>query len=238
MAINHDKLESSTGAGGFEIAIMAKAPIAGFAKTRLIPLLGADGAADLQNWLLQKTVATTLAANLGPVSLWCAPDCEHPAFAKWADHGGVNRYRQPDGDLGVRMLAASERGPGGLGTVIVGTDCPTLGADDILNACQAIREGNDAAIIPAEDDGYVAIAMRKPYAELFTDINWSTPRVMAQTRQRALDAGIRLVEFPPKWDVDLADDFSRLLLTFPELRQQFPCRNVDEAIFGRETVCR
>lgn len=126
MAINQDKLESSTVARWFEIAIMAKAPIAGFAKTRLIPLLGAEGAADLQNWLLQKTVATALAAKLGLVSLWCAPDCDHPAFVKFADHGGVNRFRQPDGDLGVRMLAAAEREPGSLGTVIVGTDCPTL----------------------------------------------------------------------------------------------------------------
>lgn len=238
MAINQDSLECSSPVRGFEIAIMAKAPIAGFAKTRLIPLLGADGAADLQNWLLQKTVATTLAANLGPVSLWCAPDCDHPAFAKWADHGCVKRFRQPDGDLGARMLAAAELEPGNFGTVIVGTDCPTLGADDLLNACQAIREGNDAAIIPAEDGGYVLIAVRQAYADLFTDIDWSTSRVMAQTRQRALDAGIRLVEFLPKWDVDLADDFSRLLLTFPELYQQFPYRNVDEAVFCRETVCR
>ena len=238
MAINQDSLESPSPVRGFEIAIMAKAPIAGFAKTRLIPLLGEEGAADLQNWLLQRTVTTALAARTGPISLWCAPDCDHPAFAKWGDQDGVNRYRQPDGDLGVRMLAAAERGQGALGVVIVGTDCPTLGADDILNACQAIREGNDAAVIPAEDGGYVLIAVRQAYAELFTDIDWSTSRVMAQTRQRALDAGVRLVEFLPKWDVDLAADFSRLLLTCPELRQQLPYRNVDEAIFDRETLCR
>lgn len=217
MAINQDSLESSSPVRGFEIAIMAKAPIAGFAKTRLIPLLGAEGAADLQNWLLQKTVTTALAAKLGPVSLWCTPDCDHPAFVKCNDYGVMNRFRQPDGDLGVRMLAAAEHGRGALGTVIVGTDCPTLGADDILNACQAIREGNDAAIIPAEDGGYVLIAVRQAYTELFTDIDWSTPRVRAQTRLRARGAGIRLVESLPKWDVDLPGDFARLLLVFPEL---------------------
>ena len=217
---------------------MAKAPIAGFAKTRLIPLLGAEGAADLQNLLLQRTLATALAAKPGHVSLWCTPDCDHPAFAKHADHGGVERFLQPHGDLGARMLAAAKRDLENAGTVIIGTDCPTLRVDDILKACQAICDGNDAVIIPAEDGGYVLIAVRQAYAELFTDIDWSTSIVMAQTRQRAKDAGIRLVEFLPKWDVDLADDFSRLLLTFPELRQQFPCRNVDEALFGRETVCR
>lgn len=238
MAINQDKLESSTVARRFEIAIMAKAPIAGFAKTRLIPLLGAEGAADLQNWLLQKTVTTALAAKLGPISLWCAPDCDLPAFAKCADHDGVNRYRQPDGDLGARMLAAAERESGRLGTVIVGTDCPTLGVDDILKACQAICEGNDAAIIPAEDGGYVLIAVRQAYAALFTDIDWSTQRVMSQTRQRAQEAGIRLVEFLPKWDVDLAEDFARLLSVFPELCQRFSFQKGNVAMLDQVAMCR
>lgn len=217
MAIKLDNIERLHAARGFAMAIMAKAPIAGFAKTRLIPLLGADGAADLQNWLLQKTVATALAARPGRISLWCAPDCDHPAFARCADLGGVDRYRQADGDLGARMLVAAGRETGVLGTVIVGTDCPTLGPDDIQKACQAIRDGNDAAIIPAEDGGYVLIALRRAYPELFFDIDWSSSRVIAQTRQRAQAAGIRWVEFSPKWDVDLAEDFSRLLAEFPLL---------------------
>ena len=54
------------------VAILARAPIAGQAKTRLIPALGAEGAANLQRWLLQRTVAMALAADVGPVTLWCA----------------------------------------------------------------------------------------------------------------------------------------------------------------------
>lgn len=222
MATHPDKPEGATLTRRFEIAIMAKAPIAGFAKTRLIPLLGADGAAGLQQWLLQKTVTTALAARLGPVSLWCAPDCDHPAFMQYAEQGEVTRYPQPEGDLGARMLAAAERAPAGVGTVIIGTDCPTLGTDDLLTACHAIEAGHDVAIIPAEDGGYVLIAVRQAYAELFAHIDWSTPRVMAQTKQRAHDAGIRLIVFPPKWDVDQADDFARLLIAFPELHQRNP----------------
>ena len=202
---------------GFELAIMAKAPVAGFAKTRLIHLLGAVGAAELQYWLLQKTLATALTAKVGPISLWCAPDCEHPAFLHCAKQANVNCYQQPAGDIGQRMLAAAQRPWDGLGTVIIGTDCPTLKTGDILQACQAICEGNDAAIIPAEDGGYVLIALRQPYAELFADIDWSTPLVMKQTTQRAQTAGIRLLEFLPKWDVDLAEDFARLISVFPEL---------------------
>ena len=65
---------------GFGVAILAKAPLAGFAKTRLIPHLGAEGAASLQRWLLQRTVTTALSAGIGPVTLWCAPDtCAEPS---------------------------------------------------------------------------------------------------------------------------------------------------------------
>ena len=60
------------------IAVLAKAPIAGLAKTRLIPALGPDGAAALQARLIQRTVATALAAATGPVTLWCALDAAHP----------------------------------------------------------------------------------------------------------------------------------------------------------------
>ncbi|MBL8419518.1 MAG: glycosyltransferase, partial [Dechloromonas sp.] len=59
------------------LAILAKAPVPGLAKTRLIPHLGADGAAALQRWLLERIVTTALAADIGPVSLWCTPDIGH-----------------------------------------------------------------------------------------------------------------------------------------------------------------
>ena len=62
------------------IAIMAKAPIPGLAKTRLIPSIGAHAAAVLQERLTERTVATALAANIGPVTLWCAPDPSHASF--------------------------------------------------------------------------------------------------------------------------------------------------------------
>mgnify|MGYP000541159985 CR=1 FL=1 len=88
------------------VAILAKAPIPGLAKTRLIPHLGAEGAAVLQAWLLQRTLSTAHAANLGPVTLWCAPDRSHPAFAEAAAQG-VALAEQPAGDIGQRMQAAA-----------------------------------------------------------------------------------------------------------------------------------
>jgi len=88
------------------VAILAKAPLPGFAKTRLAPILGADGAAALQARLIERAVDTARAADIGPVTLWAAPDQDHPTFQTLAALFGVALARQPDGDLGARMLAA------------------------------------------------------------------------------------------------------------------------------------
>ncbi len=104
------------------IAILAKAPVPGFAKTRLIPAIGAHGAAVLQERLTEQTMQTAQAAGVGPVTLWCAPDPSHPAFMDLARRFSISLKRQPEGDLGARMLAAFGYGP----TLVIGSDCPAL----------------------------------------------------------------------------------------------------------------
>ena len=91
------------------VAVLAKAPIPGFAKTRLIPVLGAGGAAMLQGRLIERAVETACAAAVGPVSLWAAPDETHPAFQSISARLAITLARQADGDLGARMLAAITR---------------------------------------------------------------------------------------------------------------------------------
>ena len=122
-----------------EIAILAKAPVAGQAKTRLIPLLGADGAARLQGWLLARTVATATADDLGPVVLWCAGPPDHPDFGRCLGSGKVSLHEQPEGDIGVRMLAAAAKSPGGV--LVIGTDCPVLTPALLREAAAALNDG-------------------------------------------------------------------------------------------------
>src|SRR5437879_12102633 len=88
------------------IAVFARAPVAGEAKTRLVPLLGAEGAAALHAALLGKAARTAVEAGIGEVALWCTPDATHPAFARCAAELSVDLREQPQGDLGRRMLAA------------------------------------------------------------------------------------------------------------------------------------
>ena len=187
------------------IAILAKAPIPGFAKTRLIPALGAHGAAVLQEQLTELAVETATAAGIGPVFLWATPDEGHSAFRGLARRFSITLARQPDDELGQRILAAFEAGAG----LVIGTDCPALTPAHLRDAATALQN-NDLAVIPAEDGGYVLIAMTKPQPALFTEIAWGSRRVMRETRRRASTFGLTIHEFPPLWDVDRPEDLERL----------------------------
>ena len=197
------------------VAILAKAPIPGLAKTRLIPHLGAEGAAALQRWLLRRTLSTAHAANLGPVTLWCALETDHPDFVACQALGPVRLCRQPDVDLGGRMHAAVAESSAD-GTLVIGTDCPALTPEVLQEAAAALRE-HDAVVIPAEDGGYVLIGLRQPVHAVFQHVEWSTDRVMAQTRQQLKAAGLTWRELAPLWDVDRFEDVERLLGLFPDV---------------------
>jgi rSAM/selenodomain-associated transferase 1 len=199
------------------VAILARAPIPGQAKTRLIPALGAEGAARLQRWLLQRTVAMALVADVGPVTLWCAGDPHHPDFALCRAFGAVTVRHQPEGDLGVRMLAALQDSLSADGTLIIGTDCPALTASHLGQAAASLRD-KDAVVYPAEDGGYVLIGMREAMAGAFEDIEWGSERVMARTRQYFQAIGCTWEEPATLWDVDRPADLERLLAMSPEVR--------------------
>lgn len=202
-----------------QIAIMAKAPIPGLAKTRLIPALGSAGAARLQRRLTRMTLACALDARLGAVTIWCTPDSRHRFFRALRRTTGVDLLVQSSGDLGERMHTAFRlhcaQGP----VLVVGTDCPVLRPEHLREAARALVAGDDAVFHPAEDGGYALVGLRAPQPALFVDMAWSTPSVMPVTRERAHTQGLRIREFATLWDVDLPDQLDRLnaLLALPAL---------------------
>ena len=198
------------------IAILAKAPIPGLAKTRLIPTIGAPAAAVLQERLTERAVATALAASVGPVTLWCAPDSTHTTFLKLVARSRITLKPQPEGDLGTRMLAATAANTGPV--LVMGTDCPALTDVHLRSAANALRDGTDVVLIPAEDGGYVLIGTRSTQPALFADIAWGTNTVLAETRARVIAHRLVLTERPPLWDVDTEIDLARLEREYPELR--------------------
>jgi uncharacterized protein len=196
------------GAEPISIAVLAKAPVSGLAKTRLIPALGAARAARLQARLMERAVEAACASGTGPVTVWATPDETHAAFQALRTRRDVALARQPQGDLGARMLAALKASGGP--TLVIGTDCPVMMPAHLRMAADVLRGGADAVVCPAEDGGYVLIGMRKPLAALFAGMAWSTDAVMAETRRRMRYHKLSWQEPVTLWDVDRPEDLPRL----------------------------
>lgn len=191
------------------IAILAKAPRAGFAKTRLIPALGADGAARLAHRLLEHALAQAHAAGIGPVELCVTPvsDALWPAVSRPA---GTLLSDQGEGDLGDRLARVCDRVSGtGAAVLLIGTDCPALNAER-LRAIALALAAHDAVMVPATDGGYTALALRRFDASVFTDIAWSTASVGATTLSRLQALGWRVAVLPALSDIDEPADLGAL----------------------------
>lgn len=197
---------------GTVLIIFARAPSPGAVKTRLIPLLGAEGAAGLHARLVKRTLETARAASMRRVELHCAPDTEDPFFSFCAGHYGVSLKPQADGDLGARMQAAFTQALMKHSRVLlIGSDCPALTARNIRHADGALRDGADAVFVPCEDGGYALIGLTRADPELFDGIAWGGDGVMAETRARLTALGWRWRELETLWDVDLPGDYHRLV---------------------------
>jgi uncharacterized protein len=193
------------------LIVFARAPEPGRVKTRLVPLLGAQGAARLHARLAEQTLATALAAGFEQVDLYGSPGIDHAFFRKNQKRFGVDLRSQGRGDLGDRMYRAFERALRSRAfVVLIGSDCPVLRPADLRAAASALQAGADAVLSPAEDGGYALIGLRRVSRRLFDGIAWSTPQVLAQTRRRLSRLRWRWKELRTVWDVDRPEDVARL----------------------------
>ncbi len=192
------------------ILVFAKAPVAGEAKTRLIPALGAADAAALHERLIGRTLATATETGFRMV-LWCHPDARHPLFAAWRENR-IPLETQTGDHLGERMYRAftATKGP----AVVIGTDCPDLTAGDLAQAFRLLATGNDAVLGPALDGGYWLLGLNRPDHSLFEGIDWGGNRVAAQTRQRLTALGWRWEELASRPDIDRPEDLRYLPPSF------------------------
>jgi rSAM/selenodomain-associated transferase 1 len=198
------------------VAVMARAPVAGRAKTRLAPLLGAAGAARAHRQLLLRTLQTVQRRGL-PLQLWCEPSARHRFFRALARVSACTALDQPAGDLGQRMHAAfaAHARHSNAPLLLIGTDCPALDPQHLRQAAQRLLDTDEAVFTPTEDGGYVLVGLRRPQPALFEAIDWGTDQVMAQTRTRLTQLGLRCSEMPVLWDVDEPADWQRWLSIKP-----------------------
>jgi rSAM/selenodomain-associated transferase 1 len=190
------------------ILVMSKAPEPGAVKTRLIPLLGAAGAARLYATMLHDCIDRLVAADLCPVDLWCAPTTGHPFFIDCRQHYGVTLQQQAAGDLGQRMEHALGKALQQSGcAVLVGADCPGLAVSDIEEALQALKQGTGVVLGPAHDGGYYLVAMRSLHTCLFEDIPWGSADVLRLTESRLRARGVSWHRLVVRRDLDTPQDY-------------------------------
>jgi len=194
------------------VIIFARAPRPGAVMTRLIPVLGEEGAAALHARLVERALETARAASFRRIALHGTPDINDPFFRSCAGHFGVALAAQAGGDLGTRMLAAFESVLADYPrALLLGSDCPALTARHLRQADGALRDGADAVFVPCEDGGYALIGLQRAEARLFDGIAWGGENVMAETRTRLTGLGWRWRELETLWDIDRPADYARLV---------------------------
>lgn len=194
------------------LQVFVKDPRPGAVKTRLAPAIGPERAARVYLDLVEHTLRIATAARasqvIGAIELWCAPSADRPAFAAWRDRYQARLFTQTGADLGERMRNALESAlRRGAPAILVGSDCPALDVDYVARAAAALRD-HDAVLGPAEDGGYVLVGLSRAI-DAFGGIAWSTPGVMAATRDRLAARQASWRELPPLWDLDTPDDLAR-----------------------------
>jgi rSAM/selenodomain-associated transferase 1 len=197
------------------LAIMSKAPQPGKVKTRLTPPLTPEEAACLNIAFLKDLARSIMGASQ------ITPGC---AVAVYTPSGSAASYQgilpddflllpQRGEDFGQRLISAAEDlfrlGFGSL--CLINSDSPTVPAQNFADAVVELAAGTDPIVLgPADDGGYYLIGLKQRHRRLFEGIDWSTERVLEQTKERAAELGLRVCELPTGRDIDDRQSLARL----------------------------
>ena len=194
------------------LGLMAKAPLEGEVKTRLVTPLTAREAAALNICFLRD-----MAANINSIEAASGVVVYTPAGSESAFAGILpERFSflaQRGAHLGERLCnATDDLLRQGFGSVcLINSDSPTLPRSILIRALESLAtEGDRVVLGAAEDGGYYLIGLKHAHRNLFNEIAWSTSDVLARTRQRAAEIDLPVELLPPWYDVDDAGTLTRL----------------------------
>jgi len=190
------------------LVVFARAPVPGKVKTRLVPALGAAGAARVYEVLLAHALAVAAAAPVAARFLYAADreDCEY-FRAHRAAHGFTVVQQRQEPDLGLRMRDACAAVLCEHASVLLmGTDIVDVTPSDLALATSWLAADAEVVLGPTADGGYWLIGLRAVDSALFDGLAWSTGAVYAQTVARLARANLRWRALPPRHDIDTAPD--------------------------------
>jgi rSAM/selenodomain-associated transferase 1 len=204
------------------LVMMAKAPLSGAVKSRLVPPLTPDEAAELNRCFIRD-----LCASIESAAATVAQDSDArvagmiayaPAGKESAFDGVVpdsfELIAQRGDDLTARLInvAGDLLAAGYESVAMMNSDSPTIPASILAGAMTNLaRPGDRIAIAGADDGGYCLIGVKRPHWRIFQDITWSTEAVFAQTLERAAELGLEVERMPSWYDVDDAASLRRLI---------------------------
>ena len=193
------------------LIIFTRLPVPGKSKTRLLPVLKPEEAADLHRIMTEKTIEL--------VKRFCNEKC-HPVIyftggsmkqaEKWLG-SEIPIKKQPEGNLGERMSSAFRDAinEGAEKVALIGTDCPGLN-ETILDEAFKILEEKNVVMGPAMDGGYYLVGTRGYFPDIFRDIPWGTSDVFKMTLAKIRKAGLSHTALTPLRDIDRPEDLDLL----------------------------
>jgi uncharacterized protein len=194
------------------LAVLAKAPVAGQVKTRLLPALSAEEAAGLCRALLIDQLEHLQGLAVADLYVAFTPD-EAGSLMKQLVPAGFHLFPQQGDDLGERMKRVFEH-LGGLGheqMVLIGSDLPAVPFRFFEDAYAYLQgSGKRVVLGPSRDGGYYLVGLNQPVSELFEAMTWSHGQVLAQTRDKLASLEVDTLLLPSWFDVDTPDDLRYL----------------------------
>jgi rSAM/selenodomain-associated transferase 1 len=191
------------------LVVIAKEPVPGAVKTRLVPALGADGAVRVAAAMLADTVAGMAEVDAEPWVCFAPPEAR-ARMTRLAP--GFGLLAQVEGDLGDRLAAclAALLGAGADRVVIVGADTPQV-PRATYEAAFTLLDQADLVLGPARDGGYYLVGAKAALPELFVGVPMGTDTVLRETMQRAVRRRLRVRTLPMLRDLDQLEDLQAAL---------------------------
>lgn len=189
------------------LGLFAKFWQPGLVKTRLAASIGEEKACDLYFAFLNHSIKKLSTVGTDRRLVYSPPEQETSFRGIIPDSWGL--YPQSVGSLGIRMRSffndqfnlSKTPGQGVRKVIIIGSDCPQIKSSLVERAFEDLNRSS-VVIGPSVDGGYYLLGMRERCFDIFTEIEWSTPTVLASTIAHLERQGIEFTMLEPLADVD------------------------------------